>query len=134
MGKAGGKPKRAKYINKTFRNEKKKKCRNGASRKHHIKAKMRISFLQTLLNFNELCRAEFPLYFFAKCSFVENVLLFIAYIVHRASCLEAIWICLRTNNCHLYIYLFKKALITVLATCTFTKNAFVSPIQNSHPF
>jgi hypothetical protein len=69
--KAGGKPKREKYINKTFRNEKKKKCRNGASRKHHIKAKMRISFLQTLLNFNELCRAEFPLYFFAKCSFVE---------------------------------------------------------------
>jgi hypothetical protein len=63
MEKAGGKPKRAKYINKTFINEKKKKCRNGASRKHHIKAKMRISFLQTLLNFNELCRAEFPLYF-----------------------------------------------------------------------
>jgi hypothetical protein len=108
MEKAGGKPKRAKYINKTFRNEKKKKCRNGARRKHHIKAKMRISFLQPLLNFNELCRADFPLYFFAKCSFVENDFLFIAYVVHRASCLAAFMDLFAKKQLSLFIYSFKK--------------------------
>ncbi len=41
---------------------------------------------------------------------------------------------LRKNNCHLFIYFFQKALITVLATRTFTKKTFISQILNSHPF
>ncbi len=137
MEKAGGKPKRAKYINKTFR--KMKRRRNvELEPAENITSRPKWGFPSSspysiLMN----CAGQS----FPYISLLNVLLLKMFFFLLPMSCtrLRASrqygFVCEKTIATYTFFVNFsKKALITVLASCTYTKNAFINPIQNSHPF